>query len=367
MFIDLFIKLFRGDIFSLILFIFGLFIFSFLWLLKITFRDYNPKNVSIFVNELNSNKLLFCAHLLFCIFFLSPLLFYFLSVQIYDSEHLYLTDNILSRFKYRIQRDAEILLQPWDLRDLFALWFDWLIYLYTLIIFSCPVLLWFRKRTFFRAWFVSVTAAITPSCFITCLMGGSERLFRAIWLMTGAYLIAWLAALSWREFRANIPELFKKITGKTLCRFIGFLIGSALVGNSILLAIGLRFFNEFRACLNLEFVDAILRGFYDQATLLIPPWNDREFNYVLFYLAPIVYCSAALCYPLLLWWRKKTVFRAWLLALGGVLTPPWLTLYLEDGSSYIMNSLPIMTLGYVSAWLLACGWRYYHKRKVSRG
>lgn len=140
---------------------------------------------------------------------------------------------------------------------------------------------------------------------------------------------------------------------KKIAKFAIFFIYTLFIANSILFAMWIAFYEKcsFDYC-------------WENFKFLFCQWNTVgvifELPWYPFILYPILVLgieAAILFYPVLLWWRKKTFFRAWLVAMTGLLLPNYLYVFLHKGPRYelLFYSLLVMTSGYALAWLISFG------------
>lgn len=84
-----------------------------------------------------------------------------------------------------------------------------------------------------------------------------------------------------------------------------------------------------------------------------------ENPYLLLLLLPVlIYEIAILFYPLLLWYRRQTVVRAWLLALTGLLMPNVFYISFFKDPKYILCGILTMSCIYSFAWVVEDRWKY---------
>lgn len=79
-----------------------------------------------------------------------------------------------------------------------------------------------------------------------------------------------------------------------------------------------------------------------------------------------IWALIVLSLPLFLWWKKRTVVRAWFLAFCGSLLPQYLPFYIIRPVPRGVAGLIIMTAGYFLAWLLIHTYKGMQAEKARR-
>lgn len=155
---------------------------------------------------------------------------------------------------------------------------------------------------------------------------------------------------------------------KNAFRLALFLAGAYLIANSLLVAIWTLYFEnvadgyyEFY-CKNFDQPPDIL-WWKDCIVVLtqfgiLNPFQTMRLRDPLVYFPAldlaIQYYLAILAYPILLLWRKRTVFNMWLVAMAGSLMPTYIYFsFFRGWHKYIPYGLAFMTLCYALAWITA--------------
>ena len=148
---------------------------------------------------------------------------------------------------------------------------------------------------------------------------------------------------------------------KRIINFIIFLLYTWLILNSLLFAIGVTFYEIAtpERCLNyflifiIQMPAPIFIIIYETPIAIIDyiKYGSSDVYSIIIYYIIFINIGAILFYPCRLWFRKKTVFRAWLVAMTGSLMPQYIFLIFEKGLEYYMYALPVMTMGYALLWL----------------
>lgn len=137
-----------------------------------------------------------------------------------------------------------------------------------------------------------------------------------------------------------------------------FVIYTYLIANSFLFATGIVFFDE----LTPEIIrQGIIQIFCQWDLFNLFSRLDRFWPEILFILVPLLVYILIFAWPVSLWWRKRTVFRAWLVAVAGSFMPINIIFCIQRDPVYVIYAMLVMTSGYIVVWIVLRNMRQYQE------
>ena len=151
--------------------------------------------------------------------------------------------------------------------------------------------------------------------------------------------------------------------GKKL-KFIAFLFYTYCIAHSLLPALLIALARESDFDKDSVF---LFKAFFQ--TFLFPDnlHDDMIIFIILYYFFILLYEVVILFWPFYFYWRKRTVFSAWIVAMAGCLMPAYVMMCFKYGPEYYFFGILLMTGGYILAGLILHYLKRHHLSLTGRG
>lgn len=145
-------------------------------------------------------------------------------------------------------------------------------------------------------------------------------------------------------------------------KFLLFLICAYCIANSAMFALGIAFFEKCSPAYCWEHFKFFFLQINMYKSLYYYQLNIIDIAMLILI---FIYEIAILYYPVSRFWKKRTVYNAWLVAITGIFLPNYIYVYFFKDPKYTWYPLLVMNAGYGLAWLMAC-WRERHNARCMK-